>query len=262
LINGQTVEIITDPEATPKDEWLNFACTGRARSCIKHFLKEKSYDVNVALGKQLSLNALMSLGEANPNLNDHRQQQLLKSYLYSDFESLLAAIGLGQQPPMEVAQTLLGQPITQTLQIVPLAIKGTEGMVVKFATCCYPLPGDNIVGYLVQNEGLWVHQDLCAKMQLASKNLIPLYWHAQTEGLFKAGLLVDMENKQGALASLITTLSKGNVHIHDVDIVCDDGVFSTVHLFVQVKNSTELVESIQRLKTINSVLKVVKLINS
>jgi guanosine-3',5'-bis(diphosphate) 3'-pyrophosphohydrolase len=262
LLNGQTIEIITDPDATPKVEWLNFARTGRARSCIKHFLKEKSYNVSVALGKQLLINALLSCGEANPNLNDHRQQQLLKMYLYDNFESLLSAIGLGQQSPMDVARTLLGQSIAPSEQTVPLVIKGTEGMVVKFATCCYPIPGDSIQGYLVQNEGLWVHQDRCIKIKGISKQLIPLYWHSQTEGLFKSCLMIDIENKQGTLAALITHVSNALINIQDIGIICDDGVFSTVRLFVLVKHTDQLSELIHGLKAINSVLKVVKLTNS
>lgn len=261
LVNGQTVEIITDPDATPKIEWLNFVSTGRARSCIKHYLKEKHYDVSVALGKQLLINALISLGESNPNLNEHRQQLLLKSYLYDKFELLLAEIGLGKESPMEVAQTLLGQTIAPAMQTVPLALRGTEGIVVKFATCCYPLPGDSIKGYLVENEGLWVHQDFCQKAQQSSKNLIPLYWHTPTEGLFKACLMIDMENKQGALAVLITAVSDAGIKIQDIGIVRDDGVFLTVQLFVLVQSHPELTELIQRLQHIKAVLKVVRLIN-
>jgi len=259
LSNGQTVEIITDPDATPKVEWLNFVATGRARSCIKHFLKEKQYDVSVALGKQLLINAMLSLGEANPNLNESRQQQLLKSYLYDKFELLLEEIGVGNESPMEVAQTLLGKKVNIPLQAAPLALRGTEGVVVKFATCCYPLPGDHIKGYLVQNEGLWVHQDCCEKMP--TKNLIPLYWHARTEGLFKACVMIDMENKQGVLALLVTTVSHVGIKIQDIGIIQDDGVFSTVQLFVMVKHNAELMELIQRLKHIKAVLKVERLIN-
>lgn len=259
LSNGQTIEIITDPDATPKVEWLNFVATGRARSCVKHFLKEKQYDVSVALGKQLLMNALLSMGESNPNLNQSRQQQLLKTYLYDKFELLLAEIGLGQESPMEVAQTLLGKKVTIPPQAVPLALRGTEGVVVKFATCCYPLPGDNIKGYLVQNEGLWVHQDCCQKVP--TKNLIPLYWHTRTEGLFKACLMIDMENKQGVLALLVTAVAHAGIKIQDIGIVQDDGVFSTVQLFVMVKNNTQLTELIQRLKHIKAVLKVERLIH-
>ncbi len=256
LMNGQTIEVITDPEATPKPEWLNFVVTGRARSAIKHYLKEKRYDASVALGKQLLLNALFSLGESNPNLNQHRQQKLLKQYLYDSFEALLAAIGVGQQAPMEVAQTLLGHMAIPSVQNAPLAIKGTEGMVVKFAHCCYPLPGDAIVGALVPNEGLWVHRDICPKVRASHQKIIPLYWHTPTEGDFKACLIVDVENKRGVLASLTTTVAECKVSIQDLRVLRDDGVFSTVQILVWVPNTTVLEQLMHRLQGINVVLKV------
>ena len=262
LANGQLVEIITDPEATPKTEWLAFARTGRARSAIKHFLKEKHYDVSVALGKQLLLNALLSLGETNPNLNNHQQNQLLKKYLYENFEALLAAIGQGQQSAMEVAQTLLGHMAIPALQTVALAIKGSEGMVVKFATCCYPIPGDIIKGMIIKNEGLLIHQDQCPKVHQVIENIIPVYWHSTTEGFFKACLVIDVENKPRVLANLITCVADAQINIQDIAIINDDGVFLTVRLLVLVKDAINLAELIHRLKLIEPVIKVTRQFNN
>ncbi|MCD6048536.1 MAG: spoT [Gammaproteobacteria bacterium] len=261
LANGQTVEIVTDKDATPKAEWLNFVVTGRARSAIKHFLKENQYDVSIALGKQLLLNALLSLGEVNPNLNDYRQQKLLKQYPYEKIEELLSAIGLGTQSPLEVAQTMLGQIPLASVQETPLAIKGTEGMVVKFAHCCYPLPGDAIRGALVPNEGLWVHRDVCFKLQQTVGHVMPLYWHAPTENEFKSCLLVDVENKKGVLASLTSAVAEAKLSIQDIRVIQDDGVFSTVQILVWVTNTTMLENLAHRLQHLPAVLKVTRLLN-
>jgi RelA/SpoT family (p)ppGpp synthetase len=261
LANGQTIEIVTNQDATPKAEWLNFVVTGRARSAIKHFLKENQYDVSIALGKQLLLNALFSLGEVNPNLNDYRQQKLLKQYPYEKIEGLLSAIGLGTQSPLEVAQTMLGQIPLTSVQETPLAIKGTEGMVVKFAHCCYPLPGDAIRGLLVPNEGLWVHRDVCSKLQHAVERVMPLYWHALTENEFKSCLLVDVENKKGVLASLTSVVAEAKLSIQDIRVIQDDGVFSTVQILVWVANIAMLESLANRLQHLPAVLKVTRLLD-
>lgn len=256
LLNGQTIEIVTDKEATPKAEWLNFVVTGRARSAIKHFLKENQYDASVALGKQLLLNALFSLGEVNPNLNDHRQQKLLKNTSFDTIEALLSTIGLGQRSPLEFAQILLGQMPLHSIQERPLAIKGTEGIVVKFAHCCYPLPGDAISGVLVPNEGLWVHRDICSKVEHATERVMPLYWHTPTEGEFKSCVLVDVENKKGVLANLTAAVAEEKLSIEDIRVVRDDGVFSTVQILVSLPNVNVLLKLMQRLNHTPAVLSV------
>ena len=259
LLNGQTVDVITEPDASPKEEWLSFVMTGRARSSIKHYLKENKYDVSVGLGKQLLLNALVSLGEPNPNLNQHREQKLLKQYTYANFEELLSAIGLGEQPPIEVAQTALGHMAIPSMQHVPLAIKGTEGMVVKYSPCCCPIPGDAISGLLVPKEGLWVHRDVCPKIQSQLNKLMPLYWQAAPEIDFKTNLLIDLENKQGVLASITAAIAEVKVSIENIHVTHDDGVFSTVQVQVRVSDTKELDRVIQSLRTVSACLGVTRM---
>lgn len=261
LMNGQTIEIITNLEASPKPEWLNFVVTGRARSRIRQYLKENHFDASIALGKQLLLNALMTLGEQNPNLNDHQQKRLLKHYYFDNFEALLAEIGMGRLTPLEVAQTLLGQMALGPLSFIPLIIKGTEGMIIKFADCCHPIPSDAIVGLLTPGTGLRVHRETCRELPSLLKppvQKLPLTWQEAIEESFKALLRVDVENKQGVLARLTNALAEAATNIIDIKVVADDGVFSTVELLLTVKHQQQLQQAIDRLKSIASVLKVIR----
>lgn len=261
LANGQTVEILTQADATPKPDWLNFAITAKARSRVRQYLKENQYDVSVALGKQLLLNALITLGEHNPNLNDHQQRKLVKHYAGSDFEALLAKIGMGHLAPIAVAQTLLGQSSVLSPTLVPLTIKGTEGMVLKFATCCYPLPPDAIVGLLMPGEGLRVHRETCAaipSLHKAPVQKLPLTWQETIDENFKSLLRVDVENKQGVLARLTNTVSEAATNIIDIKVVADDGVFSTVELVIMVQHLQQLHYVMDRLAPIPAVLKVTR----
>lgn len=261
LVNGQTVEILTDPDATPKAEWLNFVITGRARSRIRQYLKENHHDASVALGKQLVLNALITLGETNPNLNDHQQRKLLKHYDFHDFDALLAAVGLGHLAPIEVAQVLLGQLGLSSPTLTPLVIKGTEGMVMQFARCCHPIPPDCIVGLLIPGEGLRIHREICTELTRGYKSSVqklPLTWQEHSDELFKSLLQVDVENKQGVLARLTNAVSEAATNILDIKVVVDDGVFSTVELLIVVQHATQLQRVIERLTLIPAVLKVTR----
>ncbi len=265
LVNGQTIEILTSLDATPKPEWLNFVVSGRARSRIRQYLKENHQDASIALGKQLLLNALMSLGEMNPNLNDHQQRKLLKLYPLSSFDALLADIGLGHLAPMEVAQRLLGQLFLTSPSLIPMTIKGIEGMLIKFAACCHPIPNDSIIGLLIPGEGLRIHRETCSEIPflvrapVAPVQKLALNWQEPLEGQFKALIQVDVENKQGVLARLTNTVSTAAAtNIIDIKVIHDDGVFSTVQLLVLVKNSLQLSHVIDRLSKIPTVLKVIR----
>lgn len=260
LMNGQTIEIITAPDATPKQEWLNFVLTGRARSKIKHFLKEKHYDASVALGKQLLLNAMIALGEENPNLNASQQKKLLKQYpAYENFATLLESIGLGHEKPLVVAQRLLGQFDLTSIQEVPLTIKGTEGMVVSFAECCYPIPGDPITGLLIPGEGLQIHRDICHQLPhlaIPPKQTMALCWQEDIEGEFKVLLQVDLQNKRGVLAALTTKIAESDTNIYDIKVLEDDGVFSTVQVCVAVKSTMQLQKVKERIRSLSVVLRL------
>ncbi len=261
LINGQTVEILTSMDATPKPEWLNFVVTGRARSRIRQYLKENHQDASIALGKQLLLNALITLGENNPNLNDHQQRKLLKLYPLSSFDALLANIGLGHLAPMEVAQRLLGQSSLYSPSLIPLTIKGTEGMLMKFSLCCHPIPPDNIIGLLIPGEGLRIHRETCSEITSLARppvQKLALTWQDQLEDQFKALIQVDVENKQGVLARLTNAISATATNIIDIKVIVDDGVFSTVQLLILVKNTPQLTRIIERLTMIPAVLKAIR----
>lgn len=261
LTNGQTVEIITHPDASPKPEWLNFVVTGRARSRIRQYLKENHSDAGIALGKQLLLNALMTLGEQNPNLNDHQQRKLLKLYAFEHFDALLTEIGLGRLTPIEVGMRLLGQKTTLSPSLLPLVIKGTEGMLIKFATCCYPIPPDYIVGLLIPGEGLRVHRETCPQIPQLHKapvQKLALTWQDQLNEEFKVAIHVDVENKKGVLARLTLAVSEAATNIIDIKVLVDDGVFSTVELLVLVENATQLQHVLERLKNIPAVLKAAR----
>ncbi|MGL6036094.1 MAG: RelA/SpoT family protein, partial [Legionella sp.] len=156
LSNGQTVEIITAPGAHPNPAWLNFVVTGKARSNIRHFLKSQQHAESIVLGKRLLEQSLIELSSDYAKVPPESLLALISDLHYKSADDLLYAIGIGNQMSIVIAKRLVVAHDVNELEKdkTPLAIKGTEGMVVHFGECCQPIPGDNIVGQFQQGRGI------------------------------------------------------------------------------------------------------------
>ncbi|MCG8013270.1 MAG: RelA/SpoT family protein, partial [Candidatus Thiodiazotropha weberae] len=173
LHNGQTVEIINSETAGPSPAWLNFVVTGKARANIRSYLKNLQDQEAVNLGRRLlerELNLLsLKLEEIDPSQID----QVLEEFRLESLDSLLAGIALGNHMPLLVARRLAGEEMvpagseTGAQEAEPsgvLAIRGTEGMVVNFAKCCWPIPDDAIVGVFNPGKGIVIHRQGCPNL--------------------------------------------------------------------------------------------------
>ncbi len=171
LTSGQQVEIITAPGARPNAAWLNFVVTGKARSKIKHYLKKQQREESMDLGRRLVEKALHHY---NLHLDTTTEKTLLSVVKTSSLESLnhlFEEVGIGNRPALLVAKQIakaLGdtsqkESITQTIH--PLVIKGTEGLVLRFAKCCRPIPGDHIGGLIRIGFGIEVHLLSCPVLE-------------------------------------------------------------------------------------------------
>ncbi len=162
LQSGQKVTIITAPGAQPNPNWLNFTVSGKARSGIRHFLKNQRHHQSVALGRRMLSRALADMHIELDNLTEAQQAQLLQAAQVDSLETLLEEIGLGNRVAFAVAKLL--QPDAEVKPrgpsiYSPLTIDSSEGMLITFARCCRPIPGDPIIGHVSSGKGLVIHQD-------------------------------------------------------------------------------------------------------
>ena len=166
LKSGQQIEIITAPDAKPNPKWLDFVVTGRAKTSIKQFLKKQQREEAISLGKQLINQTLQAMGGDLDALDPIKVNKILSSLKLKNMQQLFAEVGLGNRSSHLVA----GQLITdhQDQQNMPhspdnsrLAIKGTEGLIISYARCCRPIPGDIITGLLIPGTGLEIHEESC-----------------------------------------------------------------------------------------------------
>ena len=262
LANGQTVEIITAPGARPNPSWLNFVVTGKARANIKFFLKDQQHAESIELGRRLLSQALEEFNAELSKLPSDSLDILLRDLSYTTAEELFVAIGVGNQVAMVIARKLVHEDVYSELNIDPsnaLAIKGTEGMVMSYAECCAPIPGDPIEGLLQAGYGIVVHRDQCpAVNQLRNKdhNLLALRWDDNVIGEFSVGVTVEVANQRGVLASLASAISDAEANIGNINVDPRDGRYNTVVFSITVRDRIHLARVLRRIRANNVVLKL------
>lgn len=267
LVSGQTVEIITGQNARPNPAWLDFIVTARARSGIRHYLNTQHRKESIRLGKDLLNAALkqvpLNLKKVPPTII----QKVLAETSMPSWDDLLEAIGLGHRPARLVAQQLAqdipvsGDVEASPILAAPVQIRGTEGMVLHFASCCSPIPGDPIVGLLNEGEGLVIHQEDCkriAKQRRKANRCIAVSWAEDIVGEFVATIKVTALNQRGVLAKLSQTIADAEGNIDDLTVAERDIEHYGVIFKIYVRNRQHLAHIIRNLHHLRSVVKVLR----
>ena len=266
LENGQTVRIITAPSAAPNPAWLNFVVTGKARSNIRHFLKTQRREESVALGERLLEKALAGYSMTINDLPVDRVVAELGSNGYLSLDDLLEDIGLGNRLAPLVARKLVGETEERHEpddRKAAIAIRGTEGLLVTYAKCCYPLPGDHVIGHLSAGRGIVVHRDTCKNMLMELKNspekCLPLDWGNAVQQEFSAALRLELMNKKGVLATLATNLSELGSNIETITMAEKDSSLTVINVTVSVRDRVHLAKIIRRLRALDNVVRLQRL---
>ncbi len=265
LTSGQTVEIITSPNARPNPAWLDFVVTAKARSGIRHYLKTQRRTESIALGKQLLNKALASLSLNLKKIPPSSIKLVLQQANLLSFDDLLESLGTGERVAMLVAYQLAGgtQPAegTEAVAPKPLLIRGTEGMVIHFASCCSPIPGDPIVGILSSGQGLVVHLEDCKRIskQRKAERTMAVSWAKDVQGEFLAAIKVQGVNQRGVLAKLAQAISSADANIDDIVINERDARNYIVTLKLHVRDRVHLAQVIRNLRQLKTVIKVTRI---
>ena len=281
LKNGDVVEVETAPSANPNPAWLSFVRTGRARSKIRHHLKTLEHAESENLGERLLSQALRAEGiEKFPSDEPAYQpvwEKLLRFTGNRTREELMTDVGLGKRIATIVAKRLVSllaesgeRPdallLTRerfTAQDSPslgmLTLDGAENASVKFALCCRPIPGDDIVGYLGRGEGLVVHMAACptAKKLLNkdSERFIEVEWSDEPKRTFETEINVTVTNGKGVLARVAAKLAGAEADIAHIDMDQDGAQDVTdLRFLIGVRDAAHLSTALRALKRTPSVL--------
>jgi GTP pyrophosphokinase len=282
LKNGDVVEVVTAAVSTPNPAWLGFVRTGRARSKIRHHLKSLAQAESQDLGEKLLTQALRAEGLERLPADDEEHhpiwEKLLRFTGSRSRDELLTDIGLGKRIASIVAKRLVtmlaerGEKpdallITrerytahENVSQGEVILDGSENASVKFATCCRPVPGDNIVGYLGRGEGLVVHTEECAVAKRLqhkdSERFISVEWADEPVRPFETGLLVTVVNGKGVLARVAAALASTEADIAHVDMDDERAQDATdLRFIVAVRDRTHLESAIRTLRRTPSVIR-------
>tara|TARA_B100000446_G_scaffold29582_1_gene24717 strand:- start:2857 stop:4974 length:2118 start_codon:yes stop_codon:yes gene_type:complete len=270
LQNGQTVQIITAPGAQPNPAWLSFVVTGKARSNIRHFLKSQRRSESVSLGERLLNKALSALGRSMDDIEQERIDLLLEETSLESIEDVMEDIGLGNRMASLVARRLLAASRDTDIDLeafdneAPLAIKGTEGVVVNFAKCCNPIPGDPIVGNTSSGRGLVVHTATCKNVQGIredAEKCVILSWDKDIDSEFSVDLRLYLENRKGVVAELASAVTQADANIEGISVEDRDARLSVTQLQISVQGRKHLARVMRRLRAIPGVNKIVRIKN-
>lgn len=262
LANGQTIEIITAPGARPNPAWLSFVVTGKARSHIKNYLKELHHAESVALGKRLLKRTLKILGTPLDKISNESLKAISHQLGYKTKEALYESIGLGNQVATLVAMQLTGDsdaPVKKKKR--SLALKGTEGVVVQFAECCRPIPGDPIAGFVETGQGIVIHVKDCpqaALLQSDPERYLPVRWEEAPEGEFKVDIIVEVINQRGVLAQVTAAIADADANINNVTIEEHDGNYCSLNFTISVRNRIHLARVLRRLRSLKPVSRIAR----
>ena len=268
LQSGQTVEIITAPGTQPNPAWLSFVVTGKARSNIRHYLKTQKYSESVALGRRLLNKALAGFNAQLDTVPQENLDAVLNHNNLQSLDKMLEEIGLGNRMAYMVAQRLMSHTTEASESESKekeaqhtLAIRGSEGMVMNYAKCCHPIPGDPIVGHISSGRGMVIHTDDCnniADIRDNPEKCVSVSWDPDVEGDFSVELKVELENQRGIIATLATTITGADANIEKISTLERDARFSIVNLSINVKNRIHLARVMKKIRSLLAVAKVTR----
>ena len=266
LHNGQTVEIITAPGARPNPAWLDFVVTAKARTNVRHYLKNLKRGDAINLGRRLLDKSLSPFGLTLADLPRARVDAVLQEFNLKALDDLLEDVGLGNRMALLVARRLApdldesgaAQAAAQSSGR-PLAIKGTEGMVVTLAKCCRPIPGDSILGFLSAGRGIVIHTNACknvAEFRNRPDKWVEVQWEPELKGEFPAEIRIDVSNQRGVLATVAAAIAEMGSNIENVDMEERDGMVSTLTFTITVRDRRHLARIMRRLRGIQVVTRL------
>ena len=268
LKNGQTVEIITANSARPNAAWLNFVKTAKARHRIRNYLKSQREDEAIRLGRRLLENSMRELRIPLNALKGEGAASALKVYGLAELEPLYLSVGLGQRLAPLVARHFMPAGVALAPGVgtgsddQPLAVEGTEGLVVDYGKCCRPVPGDDIRGHVSVGRGIVIHRVECAVAQPrkgTAQEWIPLIWADNVQGDFLAELRVKGENRRGVLASIAAEISGAESSIENVQMAEKvDTRASDMRFLITVRNRVHLARIMRRLRGLPVVARVMR----
>jgi len=265
LRNGQTAEIITAKGAAPNPSWVNFVVTAKARSAIRHYLKGLRRKEAIALGSRLLTQALAEFALSLEDVSADVLKAALGELGMKDLDELYEKIGLGERLAPLVARRLLPSATAtgDRAGLAPLAIAGTEGLLVTYARCCFPIPYDPIFAFLSAGRGVVIHRENCVNVEDYRKhpeNWLPVSWQTSPDRLFGSEIRVHVANRTGVLAAVAAAIASTETNIEHVSIDEQDADTAVLTFELRVRDRRHLARLVRVIRRMPDVTRVTRTI--
>jgi GTP pyrophosphokinase len=275
LQNGDTVEVTTQAGHHPSKDWLKYAVTSRAISKIRNWVKTEERKKSVALGKDLLEKEFKKHNlKFNQIVKSDEIKKMYTEYSVSSLDDLMAIVGYGkvsakrivnQFVPEEVA-TAETTPITdekkrKSPSTVGISITGIEDILVRFAKCCNPIPGDEIVGYISRGRGVTVHTVNCLNVEgMDTERIVDVQWNIKEKQTYPVHMRVVCRDKKGLLAEVSTAISALDINISHAEVETRPADLQAILSFevdvINLQQFNQVLAAIRKLKSVISVERV------
>ena len=266
LESGQTIEILRDKVPQTSPAWLNFAITPKARHSIRNYLGSLKSSEARKFGKKLLEQSLENLNIKLKNIDKDKLRGALDSIGGRSLNRILKEIGLGIRVANIVAQQIAGF-VNQNNEfemdsVIPLEITGSEGLVVNYAPCCKPIPGDSVMGHFTAEKGLVVHQERCKNILPFRKNpeqCFPVNWGESAGKHFTAQIKIVANDETGLLASIASTITETKTNISSIQTTDLNSGLHDFVLNLEVSDRVHLSKILKKIKALKSVVTVTRI---
>ncbi|MCJ7577366.1 MAG: TGS domain-containing protein, partial [candidate division Zixibacteria bacterium] len=270
LSSGDEVEIITSPHQLPSQDWLKIVKTSKARSKIKHWLRQKGYEESLNLGKQILEKELKK--HNLKSLSEQEFSDLAMGLNFKDSEAMFYALGNGNISLAHVLSKLI--PPEEKKKPGPSIIKrfvdkarggakgikvgGMGNMMFRFAQCCQPVPGEEIVGFVTRGRGISIHRTDCANaLQIGIENerKVGVEWDVDKDQSFLVKLEVLVEDRKNILKDITEAIADVDTNVRGAEIKGGESVASGSFV-IEVKNLSHLNKTLKKIKKVKGVIQV------
>jgi GTP pyrophosphokinase len=271
LQNGDIVEVITTKGAHgPSRDWLKIAITSHAREKIRQWFKRQQRDENIAHGKESLDREFRRLARTSlERIDEKRIAEIADSYRYATLDDFYAAIGYGAVGAQQVV-TRLGVADDANEIVLPtvapaiparpggVRVKGVGDVLVRFANCCHPIPGDPIVGFVTRGKGVTVHTRNCPTVvnERDIDRLIDVEWEGQVAQTYPIAIRVEAYDRTGLLSEITNVVAENKVNILAANVRTNPDHTATVQATLEVSSVTQLARILSRLENLKDVYSV------
>ena len=277
LQSGDIVEVVTSKTAAgPSRDWLAFVQTTNARTKIRQWFKRERRDENIVRGRELLEKELRRGGGGLALAKPEPLREVAGRFGLPDDQELLAAVGNGDVSLLQVVQALRGAPVEQEPE-APAApstpppagaatgvrVMGVDNVLMRFARCCSPLPGDRVVGYTTQGRGVTIHRADCPNLpflRVHPERILDVEWEASSDGTYHVAIEVEAADRVGLLKDILTAIAEHKTNVVSINSRVRKDKVAVTGIVMDIRNVSQLTAVMQRIGQVRDVLSVERVV--